>query len=110
MLVVLLFSIFLLIVKQINIYDLFLNLTTLSFWLNSKNRFDWYVPAILVMYIISQIIIKNRNKIFFILISTVLINIIVILFNINYLLIFTTRLFVFEFGILIANFIEEKRK
>lgn len=34
-------------------FILFLNITTLCFWLNSSNKFDWFIPFIMVLYLVT---------------------------------------------------------
>lgn len=110
--IVLVYSIFLRMVKAIDTETIFYNLSMLSFWINEENRFDWYVPAIMVLYLFSPLLIALTNdsrRIKKFIIFSLLFNIVIIILNLNYLLIFTTRIPIFFVGMVIAKKINENR-
>lgn len=71
--IVLLYSLFFYYQGNLSLGTVFLNVTTISFWISSKGLFDWYMPTILAFYLVSPFLvslIKKNNKILFILIFT----------------------------------------
>ncbi|NJJ37889.1 acyltransferase family protein [Paenibacillus apii] len=96
--------------------DAVLNLTTLSFWLNSDKKFDWYVPSILVLYFLTPFFMnyfKLKNK--YIILSAVVIGALLLSVAItptplSYLLIFTIRIPIFFTGFLVGYWIEIHKK
>lgn len=53
--VVLLFCLLYWGIGEMSFTEVLLNLTTLSFWLGLDSRFDWYVPALLVLYFLTPL-------------------------------------------------------
>lgn len=112
--VILIFSI----INKASLKDVFLNITTLGFWINSSNRFDWYIPALIIFYLVTPLIIYFFNKknkyvvIFLCILAGVLISISISATSLSYLLIFTTRIPIFFIGILIGywSYIDKKIK
>ena len=118
--IVLIYSIYLCNFYNISISLIFYNLTTLSFWLNVTNTlgvygFDWYIPSLMVFYLISPFYMRffNKKPIY----STILITILAITISLliantrwSYLLIFTIRIPIFFIGILIGYLITQNKK
>ena len=50
--------------KSINLQEIFWNISTLYYWFHQSNTFNWYVPAILVLYLLTPLFYKiiNCNK------------------------------------------------
>ncbi|MFD1774344.1 acyltransferase family protein [Paenibacillus rhizophilus] len=103
-------------VGEMSLIDAVLNLTTLSFWLDSKNRFDWYVPAILVLYLLTPVFMyffKSKNK-YISLTAVILIGLLITISitstSFSYLLVFTTRIPIFFIGFLVGFWIETHKK
>lgn len=91
---------------------IFLNITTLSFWFHSDYMFDWYIPALILLYFITPFIMHIFEKQqtpsskyitigLFILIS-LFISFMIMNSKLNYLIIFTSRIPIFLIGILIG--------
>ncbi|MRN56203.1 acyltransferase family protein [Paenibacillus monticola] len=101
---------------EMSVTEMFLNLTTLSFWLNSANRFDWYVPAILVLYLITPLFMRfftTYNKYVTVTIAGligVILSLIISSTALSYLLILTVRIPIFFIGILIGYFVDKNKK
>lgn len=89
-----------------------MNITTLSFWFNTDFRFDWYIPAIITLYIVSPIILKKVfekeiDKLKYSVIGGcifvgIFLSVLIINSKMSYLLIFTSRIPVFFTGIIIG--------
>lgn len=117
--VVLGYYLLLYLVKQAPLKAIFLNVTTLSFWLHSNYMFDWYIPALIVLYFVTPPIIKMLEKhqtphskyitIGIFIIISLLISIIIINSKLNYLIIFTSRIPIFLLRILIGYLSESKK-
>lgn len=101
---------------EMSLTEMILNLTTLSFWLNSPNRFDWYVPAILVLYLITPLFMRfftTYNKYVTVTIVSligVLLSLMISSTALSHLLIFTVRIPIFFIGILIGYFVDKNKK
>jgi len=109
--VVFMFGILYLITGKMSIGELIMNLTTLSFWLNTKNQFDWYIPSLIILYLITPIFLyffehKNKYIVTGIAISSaILLSVMISSSSIQYLLIFTTRIPIFLIGIFVGYWI-----
>lgn len=100
--------------RKISLNTLIMNITTLSFWFNSSYRFDWYIPATIMLYLFSPIVLKricenhkNQSKhiiIVLCILVSILVSILVISLDINYLLILTSRIPIFCIGIIIGDY------
>lgn len=113
--IVTLFSVIFLILKKIDFFGLIMNITTLSFWFNTPGRFDWYIPSLIILYLIAPIYIKlfNRFKYKTIIIAISLslaLSYIIANTNLSYLLIFTVRLPIFFIGVLLGYWIDIKKR
>ncbi|WP_025691346.1 acyltransferase family protein [Paenibacillus zanthoxyli] len=103
-------------VGEMSLTDVVLNLTTLSFWMDSKNKFDWYVPAILVLYLLTPVFMyyfKSKNKYISVaaaILIGLLITIAITPTPLSYLNIFTIRIPIFFMGFLIGYWIENGKK
>lgn len=96
----------------IDFKTLVINITTLSFWLHTSYRFDWYIPALIALYLVSPIILQifskketNKSKYYIIsicILISIFLSIIIMNSKISYLLIFTSRIPIFCIGILIG--------
>lgn len=109
-----LFSLYLFISKGMLFSTFLFELSTIGFWIN-KGSFDWYVPSILALYFIFPFFFSafEKNNKVVILVLTILFAIVIsiaaIALNLNYLLIFTTRIPVFFIGAFYANMIDAKK-
>lgn len=107
--------IFTIISHKIDIKTIFLNITTLSFWMNNPNKFDWYIPSLMILYLITPVYLdyfeKYRSKATLLLIFlSIILSIILSTTKLNYLLIFTIRIPVFLLGIQIGYYIDIDKK
>lgn len=104
------------VIGNISFVSILLNVSTLSFWLNTSYIFDWYIPALLVLYLLTPVLMhsfKVRNiyavvtgsSIVILLISALLANT-----PFDYLLIFTIRIPVFLIGFIMGHWIHMGRK
>ncbi|MHA6533600.1 acyltransferase family protein [Paenibacillus sp. BAC0078] len=101
-------------IGKMSFTDLILNLTTLSFWLGLESRFDWYVPALLILYLLTPVFMKffgAKNK--YITVAAagligLLLSVVLSGTPFSYLLIFTIRIPIFFVGVLVGYFIEKK--
>lgn len=82
-------------------YELLGDFFMVSYVFNLSKPFDWYIPSILILYILTPIISKNRIKCIFL---SIIVYFLCIFFKCNYLLIFITRIPIYIFG----NFIGEQ--
>lgn len=108
-----------LIFHKIIFSTLILNCFTIPFWLGLKNYFDWYIPALLMLYLFSPLIVRIFNnqrskwlKLIFItlcIVFSIVLSIISILLKKEYLLIFTCRIPIFCIGILIGYCSKEEK-
>ncbi|OOM79440.1 acyltransferase [Clostridium sp. BL-8] len=109
--VVFMMGIFYLVIGKMSISELIMNLTTLSFWFDTRNRFDWFIPAIIMLYFMTPIFLyffKHKNKYITtgIAIScAILLSVMISSSPMQYLLIFTTRIPIFLIGILVGYWI-----
>lgn len=104
---------------KIVLSTLILNCLTLPFWLGLKDYFDWYIPALLMLYLFSPFILQHFlqqpsecSKLKFIICCIILgfiLSGLCILFQRNYLLIFTSRIPIFCIGILIGYYSKEDK-
>jgi len=113
--IVTLFSIIFLLLNKIDFLDLIMNITTLSFWFNTTRRFDWYIPSLIILYLIAPIYINlfNRFKYKTIIIAISLslgLSFCITNTSLSYLLIFTVRFPIFFIGVLIGYLIDQKKK
>lgn len=114
--IILLFSIYLCIAYKVSPSIIFYKLTTLSFWLNFNDiGYEWYIPSLLGLYLISPYYIKcfiKKPVLITIIFSffSVILSILIYDSKLDYLLIFTTRLPIYFMGILVAYFIKENKK
>lgn len=118
--IVLLYSIYLCYYYNISVSLIFYNLTTLSFWLNPLNTvgfygFDWYIPSLLALYLLSPFYMKifNKKPIITTIVSlSLVIGISILMINSHwkYLLIFTWRIPNYLIGILVGFFISKQIK
>lgn len=107
-LVVLLFSLILIYRNEIGAKELFLNLLSISFFLNiSKGPFGWFIPSLLVLYLVTPLYIKvfkkvDKKECFTYGVIGIVLVLCVSLANMNlsYLLIFISRIPIFIIGIL----------
>lgn len=117
--VVVVFCVLLYINSTISFETLIMNITTLSFWFNTSYRFDWFIPAIIALYLIAPIILqiffnKETNKSRYNVISiciliALVLSILIINSEMSYLLIFTSRIPIFCIGIIIGYFSDTKK-
>lgn len=114
--VVFIFGILFYLIHKITLSNFIMNLTTLSFWFNSKGRFDWYVPALLVFYLATPLFFwffARKNK-YFVVISVglfgILLGTLLAVTRFDYLLIFTTRIPIFFIGFLMGYWINTGKK
>lgn len=98
---------------------LFYNATTLSFWFHTNYMFDWYIPSIIMLYLITPFILSILKKQtaslpkylvigIFTLVSLGL-SLFIIHSKFNYLIIFTSRIPIFLIGILIGYWSESNK-
>lgn len=113
--VVLLFCLLYWGIGEMSFTDVLLNLTTLSFWLGMDSRFDWYVSALLVLYLLTPLFMryfKERNKVITVAAASLiglLLSVVLSGTSLSYLLIFTIRIPIFFIGVLVGYLIEQKR-
>ncbi|MGN7763259.1 acyltransferase family protein [Paenibacillus sp. 22594] len=111
--VVLLFCLLYWAMGEMSLLDVLLNLTTLSFWLGLDSRFDWYVPALLVLYLLTPLFMhffKVRNKGVTVTVASlvgVLLSVVLSGTPLSYLLIFTIRIPIFFVGVLVGYLIDK---
>jgi len=114
--VVLLFCLLYWAIGEMSFTDVLLNLTTLSFWLGLDSRFDWYVPALLALYLLTPLFMHfftSRNKYVTVAVFSLMGLLLSLLLSgtpLSYLLIFTIRLPIFFVGFLVGYLIEKKQK
>lgn len=113
--IVLAFSLIFLWKGMIKLKNLFLNITTLGFWLNSQNAFDWYVPSLIFLYLLTPIYMKkfNRNQnltTYITVIVSIVISMLISITKLNYLLILTIRIPIFCIGVLVGYYIDKKKE
>lgn len=101
---------------EMTLVDVVLNLTTLSFWLNTNPMFDWYIPALLLLYLVTpwfMRLVQSRNP-YAVVATTALaglvLSIIITYTPLSYLHIFVIRIPVFVTGFLVGYWIERDRK
>lgn len=97
---------------RIGLKTLIMNITTLSFYFNTDFRFDWYIPATIILYLISPIILKMFFKsekinqkysiIGLCIFIGIFLSMLIINSQVSYLLIFTSRIPIFFIGRIIA--------
>ncbi|QWU14487.1 Peptidoglycan/LPS O-acetylase OafA/YrhL, contains acyltransferase and SGNH-hydrolase domains [Paenibacillus sophorae] len=103
-------------VGEMSLTDVILNLTTLSFWVNSNKIFDWYVPAIFVLYLLTPVFMyyfKSKNKYISVaaaILIGLLITVAITPTPLSYLNIFTIRIPIFFTGFLVGYWIETGKK
>lgn len=106
--VVFIFCVYYWVLGKMSFYSIIMNITTLSFWFNSENRFDWYIPSIMMLYLITPIYFYFFNRYnkyivtFLVVFFGIFLSIILIKMPFHYLLIFTVRIPIFFIGILIG--------
>lgn len=95
--------------------DVLLNLSTLSFWLGLDSRFDWYVPALLVLYLLTPLFMyffRGPNKLVTVAGASfigLVISVVLSGTSLAYLLIFTIRIPIFFVGVWVGYLIDQKQ-
>ncbi|AIQ20119.1 hypothetical protein H70357_27995 [Paenibacillus sp. FSL H7-0357] len=113
--VVLLFCLLYWGIGEMSFTEVLLNLTTLSFWLGLDSRFDWYVPALLVLYLLTPLFMyffRGRNKVIAVAVASllgILLSVVLSGTSLSYLLIFTIRIPIFCVGVFVGYLIDQKR-
>lgn len=113
--VVLIFCLLYWLIGEMSFADVILNLTTLSFWIGLDDRFDWYVPALLVLYLLTPLYMHfftMKNKVLSVVaaaLTGLLLSVVFSGTSLSYLLIFTIRIPIFFAGPLIGYFIERNQ-
>lgn len=92
---------------------LFYNATTLSFWLHTNYMFDWYIPALIALYLIAPLVLSIFNKqttprskylmIGMFILASLSLSLLIIPSKFNYLIIFTSRIPIFLIGIIMGE-------
>lgn len=115
LLVVLIFDLIMLYSRKIEIEVALLNFTSFNFWLNTpsnKGSFNWYIPALLFLYLIAPLYIKlfnmckNKEKFTFL---SVILSLLCCVIVKTYLLILASRIAIFFIGILFGYYIKNKK-
>ncbi len=86
------------------------NLTGAAFWLSKPPSFNWYMPAIIVFYLITPAFFRfmgKRWKEAFLLLLTVLLD---ICFLGNYVIVAVSRFTVFTLGMILGRYFKEDRQ
>jgi peptidoglycan/LPS O-acetylase OafA/YrhL len=109
------FSFYQFLINKISFIGILLRMTTLSFWLNEYS-YEWYIPSLLVLYILFPFyfksLIKSRSHSYMWVIMLapiffgIFISVLCILLKLNYLIIFTSRIPVFFIGSIFGYFIK----
>lgn len=92
--------------------NLIMNMTGLSFWFNTSQRFDWYIPSLMFLYLIAPFIFRlyqlmdRLSATITIMVLAILTSILITSTPLNYLLIFTIRIPVFLLGLMLGYWIE----
>lgn len=60
--IVLFFYLFLYYKGEVEIGSILLNISTLAYWIGSTSLFDWYIPTILLFYLLSPLLYKSFLK------------------------------------------------
>ncbi len=95
--------------------DVLLNLTTLSFWLGRDSRFDWYVPALLVLYLLTPLFMhffRGQRKLVTVAAASLIGLVVSVVLSgtpFAYLLIFTIRIPIFFVGVWVGYLIDKKQ-
>ncbi|WP_379159730.1 acyltransferase family protein [Paenibacillus sp. sgz5001063] len=112
--VVLLFCLLYWVMGEMSLLDVLLNLTTLSFWFGLDGRFDWYVPALLVLYLLTPLFMhffKVHQKVLVVAAASLiglLLSVVLSGTPLSYLLIFTIRIPIFFVGVLVGYLIDKQ--
>lgn len=108
--IVVAYSIYVIIRFNLSPIILIYNITTVSFWINlGFYKFDWYIPGLLTLYIITPFYFRlfKRNPIiatFLIVVAALLLSYLITYTRISYLLIFSIRIPIYFIGFLIGYY------
>lgn len=111
--VLLFYSMFLFLNESISFKGFFANIFLINFFIGFRNTFDWYTPSIIILYLISPYVFKVRSSkklIFYLIIFLAILISLSIVFNLNYLLIFLTRIPIFLMGIIFGEKVKNNIK